>query len=148
MHPAPSGCPLKIPSFKLPSQNARLVMGNSSFVPTGFLTRVFCCTPRTASVEGVLYAFGQMWVLVLEVVSARWPVPGWGSHAGSHGPDPGLAGHKETLQAAGDTWACVKAKPKPENIPPTPPAISRQRVFCLGGRPPCLHCCVSGLSWV
>lgn len=112
-----------------------LVWETSSFVATRFLTHIFCCAPKTASVEGALYALGQIWVLVPEVVSARWPVPGWGSHVGSHGPDPGLAGCKETSQGAGDTWACVKAKPKPENIPPTPPAVSLQRVFCLGGRP-------------
>ena len=69
----------KIPIFKLPYQNARIIMGNSLFLATLFLIHVLCYTQKTASVEDVLYAFGQMSVLVLEVVSAQWPVPGRGS---------------------------------------------------------------------
>lgn len=65
----------------------------------------------------------------------------WWDCAESHGPDPGLAGHKETLQAVGDTRSPVTTEPKPETslLPPhhhhSPPAISLMGFSAWVGEP-------------
>lgn len=122
----------KIPIFKLHYQNVRIITGNRLFIAKRSLIHVLRYTQKTASFEGVLYAFSQMSVLELEVISAQWPVRGWGSQGGAEhslllvGPCRVTRARSWLGRSQGNVAGCggypvpCDNRAKARNIPPAP----------------------------